>query len=147
MFEDWNVIPFGNVHRNVAGRSRTFVVFAQPLAKPVHLDAYDRIALLVEAGRPPENLGGDRVLLDLGGIALSVLLPKEGDELPEIRRALEQIGRQKRLDSTPLGVEPDTHEVVLARLEQLYQRRNNSKYSLRNFLALIKEANGSAALH
>src|SRR5579883_1694667 len=49
------------------------VVFVQPFAKAMELDANDGIALGVELGRPAERIDGDAVFLNLIGSAVEVL--------------------------------------------------------------------------
>ena len=73
------------------------VVFAQPLAQAMGLHADDGIALLVEIGRTPEGLHRDVVFLDLLGGAFEIFGADVGQQLRQVRGAVENAGCQNAI--------------------------------------------------
>ncbi len=61
------------------------------------LHPYDRVSFLIEPGGPSQCFNSDVVLFDLLGGTLEILLANVGENLREIRRAVENTRSEKRL--------------------------------------------------
>jgi hypothetical protein len=69
--------------------------------EPPGLDPHDRVGLRVEMRRPAEGLGGDRIALDLLGLARQGPLDDEGQEADELRRVAERLAPRDALQRGP----------------------------------------------
>lgn len=71
----------GDEYLHMVSRSFPFVIFIQFFAQAMHLDADDVVILRIEFFGPPEDLGRDRVFLDLSDALGDRLLDDESQYL------------------------------------------------------------------
>jgi len=72
--ESWDVVAGVNHNTERVPRALGFVILLQLLTKPVEFNPNDGVPVLVEIGRPSEDIGGKVVFFDLFRSALEVLI-------------------------------------------------------------------------